>query len=320
MKEYGGYFQLDLPNGKEYYSDFIALNTGRNALKYLIEARDIRKIHLPVFLCSAVRQACAEMQIEIEYYTIDEHLRPQLEDIQINDKKNEYIYIVNYYGQISRTEILKWKKKYENIILDCAQDFFFVPIEDVDTLYTCRKYFGVTDGAYLHTKVSLKRELEVDYSYDRVQYLIGRYEKSASEFYSTYLSNESLIEKLPLKAMSKLTHGLLKLVNYDEIILQRNRNAEYLHRRLRDSNGLNIKVRNGMYMYPYKCKDGDNLRTVLQQKKIYIPTLWKDTFDIRDTIVEKELVLDILPIPLDQRYSVEDMKMICDIIEKNRAI
>ncbi|HOA81592.1 MAG TPA: hypothetical protein PKK61_11105 [Defluviitaleaceae bacterium] len=39
MKEIGGYLELDEFIDNEYYKDLIRLNTGRNALIYIIKAK-----------------------------------------------------------------------------------------------------------------------------------------------------------------------------------------------------------------------------------------------------------------------------------------
>ena len=44
MKEIiGGYFQFEESSGKMLYEDGVKLNSGRNALVYLLEARNIKK-------------------------------------------------------------------------------------------------------------------------------------------------------------------------------------------------------------------------------------------------------------------------------------
>ena len=44
MKEIiGGYFQFEESSGKMLYEDGVKLNAGRNALVYLLEARNIKK-------------------------------------------------------------------------------------------------------------------------------------------------------------------------------------------------------------------------------------------------------------------------------------
>lgn len=65
-----------------------------------------------------------------------------------------------------------------------------MPVEGVDTIYTCRKYFGVSDGAFLYTDTKPQRNLPQDESYDRMHFLMGRYERSASEFYNEYVDKK----------------------------------------------------------------------------------------------------------------------------------
>ncbi|EMF47486.1 hypothetical protein B481_1078 [Planococcus halocryophilus Or1] len=43
MKEIGGYFGLEDLIHQEFYSDLLALNSGSNALLYLLKARQIKK-------------------------------------------------------------------------------------------------------------------------------------------------------------------------------------------------------------------------------------------------------------------------------------
>lgn len=58
MREYGGYIELDDYGGEEYHKGAAALNCGRNCLACLIEARHIRRIMLPRFLCPSMAEVC----------------------------------------------------------------------------------------------------------------------------------------------------------------------------------------------------------------------------------------------------------------------
>ena len=160
MREIGGYLELENFKCEEYYSDFIALNSARNALLYLLKSKRIKKIYLPYFLCESVANLCLRENYCFEYYNVNRYFHPIFEKSLGN---NEYLYIVNYYGQLDNCAIEKLKKKYSNIILDNVQAFFQEPVRDVDTIYSCRKFFGVPDGAYLSTNAD-KLELEIDIS------------------------------------------------------------------------------------------------------------------------------------------------------------
>ena len=46
MNSIGGYFELELQRGKEYHEHAVKLNTGRNALKYILKVKEYEKIYL----------------------------------------------------------------------------------------------------------------------------------------------------------------------------------------------------------------------------------------------------------------------------------
>ena len=104
-KEIGGYLELEEPAGQEYYPDLCGVNLGRTALLWLMEARRCKKIYLPFFLCDSVTGACERSGAEIEFYHMDEGLHPVLEERTLPE--GEYLYLVNYYGQLTDDKIRK---------------------------------------------------------------------------------------------------------------------------------------------------------------------------------------------------------------------
>jgi len=314
MKEIGGYFELDQFKGQGYYDDLIKLNTGRNALIYLILAKQIKKIYLPYFLCNSIANILIRHNIDHEYYHIDEQFLPIFSKAL---ELNEFVLVVNYYGQLTDEQILKIKSKYKSIILDNTQSFFQRPLENVDTFYSCRKYFGVSDGAYLATDTEIKEDLAVDRSHQRMRHILGRFEELASDHYLEFKDNDKSFITLPLRKMSKLTDNILKAVDYDLVKQQRNTNFTYLNDSLYDSNGLSIIKPNGPFAYPYYIKGGDSIRKKLAEKKIYIPILWPNVLEDNDqNSVEYNFAANIIPIPCDQRYSVEDMEILIKELSK----
>ncbi len=311
--EYGGYIEIEQQSGEELYSDALALNCGRNCLAFLIEKKNIQKIYLPYFLCSSVSDVCFKYSVEIVFYDVDISLRP----IFLEPPKGEdWVYLVNYYGQISNDEIKEWKRNFPNLIVDNAQAFFQPPVKGVDTLYTCRKFFGVADGAYLFTNVK-SGKLEQDHSYDRMRFLMGRYEKSANEFYAEYKENNKMFRKEPIKSMSKLTHNILRGIDYGKVSDIRENNYNLLHTLLHDLNKLSLSVPSGAYMYPLYIEHGVEIREKLRKEKIYIPILWPNVLDnCNKESMEYDLAENILPLPVDQRYDEEDMKFIAEEIDR----
>ena len=311
MREIGGYFELNKYDLPMLHEDALALNTGRNCLAYLIESKNIQKICLPYYICSVVVDTCKKAGIEIDYYHISN-------DFSINDfdvEKCAYLYAVNYFGQLSNNEILLLKDKCKNLIVDNAQAYFQLPVNSVDTIYTCRKFIGVSDGSFLYTDKKINRNLEQDISYERMTFLCGRFEKSASDFYNSFLINEELLNNLPLRQMSKLTNNLLRSINYELVKNKRTKNYNYLFDKLVKINKLSLKRIEGAFAYPLYIDNGNELRKKLIAHKIYVPMLWSNviTDDLKGTL-EYDMALNILPLPCDQRYDEKDMEYIVETI------
>lgn len=314
MKEIGGYIELDRYKGEEYHSQALALNCGRACLAYLIRQRGIKKLYLPRFLCSSVAETCRHEGIPYERYPIDEDFRPLADS---PPGSGEWLYIVNYYGQMTDWELRQYRQHFQRIIVDHTQAFFHSVIEGIDTIYTCRKFFGVADGAYLYTDAK-PMAMEQDFSYERIHFLLGRFEKNASEFYKEYSANENqLFANGKVKSMSKLTHNLLRAVNYRDIAERRTENFSYLHEKLGKMNSLKLRIPYGAFMYPFYIKDGLEIRKELQKKKIYIPTLWPNVLnECGKGELEYRYAENILPLPVDQRYALEDMAYIVEKLKE----
>lgn len=312
MKEIGGYIEFENYNGLEYHSDAIHLNCGRNCLAYLIECYGITKIFLPYFLCDSVFNVCKKYNLDVDFYYIDENFFPIIPDTF--ESKN-WFYLVNYYGQLTVEQIESVKATFTNLIIDNAQDFFRKQFGDIPTIYTCRKFFGVCDGAYLYSKKKITHELERDVSYTRMNYLLGRYEKDASLFYAEASHNNSYFITEPIKKMSKLTENLMKSFDYEMIKLKRTENFLFLDNHLRNINKLKLRKVEGAFAYPLYLQNGVNIRKKLQRKKIYIPTLWPSVLEQCDEgFLEYDYALNILPLPVDQRYTQEDMEYILGVL------
>ena len=303
MKEIGGYFGLERFRGEEYHSGLVGVNNGRGALLYILKARNIRKLYLPYFLCESVSSMCLRYGYDIAFYSIGEDFLPVFsEKLGVS----EYLYVVNYYGQISNDRIRELKARYGNIIVDNVQAFFQRPVSGIDTVYSCRKFFGVPDGGYVATDAVLDEQLEQDISKDRMTHILGRFEGTASEYYAWFKENDHSFVETPLRCMSELTRNLLRAVDYEQTRAVRNANYAVLDSALGARNRLTLTAPDGPYCYPFYCENGMQIKKKLAAQKIYVPTLWPNVLDMDGTL-EKDFAENILPLPCDQRYDREDM-------------
>lgn len=314
MRVIGGYLELDNYTLPMMHEEAIPLNCGRNALMYLIRAKNIRKILLPKYICDSVIDTCIKGKAEIRYYKIGIDFLP----CDIEMEKGEWLYIVNYCGQISNDIIQKYKDYYINIIVDNAQAYFQPPVNNLDTIYTCRKFFGVSDGAFLYTDSYIEQMFETDLSYERMHYLLGRYEKDAEDFYLEYVNNNNCFKKEPIKFMSKLTKNLLHAIDYSMVCEIRKDNFTYLHSHFKGINCIkNLIIPEGPFMYPLYLKNGNKIRKKLQEIKIYTPLLWPNILkQCNENSLEYEMANNVLYLPVDQRYNEIDMKIIINEISK----
>lgn len=304
MREIGGYIEFEHFHGPMLHGTAIALNCGRNCLAYLIQARKIDKIALPYFMCDSVINTCKCNHVQIRYYHIDEHFLPG----NIELMEDEWLYLTDFYGQLLEEDIQRICSVYRKVIVDYAQAYYKTPLPGVDSFYTCRKFFGVPDGAFLYTDAKLEREFLQDESFERMHFLLGRYEHNASEFYQEYVKNNELFDHAPLMRMSKLTKNLLRAIDYEQVKNARTANFMYLDKALGHMNLLDLKPAEGAFAYPLLLENGAEIRKKMVMNKLYIPILWPNILnDLSEDSYEYYLAKNILPLPCDQRYGEEDM-------------
>ena len=312
MREIGGYIEFEHYRGNLLHENAIALNCGRNCLAYLFRSKEIKRLKIPYFICGSIYDVCDRERVEKSFYHIGLDFRP-VEPLTLGD--DEWLYLVNFYGQLNNTIVQEYIERFGRVIVDQANDYFAEPVSRTDTIYTCRKWFGVADGAFLYTNKTIDEDFPRDESYNRVRFLLGRFERTANEFYKDYVDNNKSFATEPIKRMSLLTENLLRGIDYKEAKNKRKDNYSYLHEKLGAYNLLKPKL--ATFMYPFMIDNGAKIKKELQAKMIYIPTLWPTVFKITNpNDAEYKMADNILPLPIDQRYDIEDMdRMVKTILE-----
>lgn len=314
LAEYGGYLPLELAHGNEHYdqysNDMLRLNSGRTALYCALVDAKVKKLYLPLYMCDSISQPVNSLKIDCEYYRIDHHFKP----INVNLKENECILWANYFGTMTQITIGEIVGKYKNLILDNTQAFFAEPIEDVYNIYSCRKFFGVCDGAYLIKKGLKELQLEQDISYERAQYILKSIELGTNTAYCDHLNSEELLDGRYLK-MSKLTQRILSSIDYPVIQQKRKDNFLELYNRLQDFNELDVNPKTDTPMIYPLLVTNQKLRQMLIENKIYVPTWWRHVVELTDSNdFENRLTKYLIPLPIDQRYDKHDMYYISNKI------
>lgn len=301
----GGYLGLELPVGNEYYPHLVRLNTGRNALEYILREKRYRKIYVPYFTCVALLEPIIKLGLDYQFYSINDQLEPVI-DFEI--EPDACFLYTDYFG--IKYEAAKYlSDKITNLIIDNSQAFFSEPLRGVDTFYSCRKFFGVSDGAYLQIKRKSNKRYPVDSSVHRFSHLLKNIDLGIQQGYNDYLKNNKDLENNPIRIMSPLTKRILSGINYAECARIRMRNFNFLHKNLKHYNLFKFDFPEACspMVYPFLSNDRQ-LKLHLIQRNIFVATYWPNVFEWTDTsMYENYLARNIVPLPIDHRYSLFDM-------------
>ena len=321
MKQIGSYIELELSQGNEYYTkmefgnNLISLNSGRAAIYHAVKIYNKNTVYLPYYECDTVKAFLEKKSIKIKYYRINSKFEPILK----TNSSNSAIVFVNYFGIMSKKHF-KFIKNFKNIIIDNSQAFFFSPIKKCINIYSCRKFFGVPDGAYVIGKNVAFGNYEKDYSSKTSSFLLMRHENGFDwNSYYKKEENEKRINKSGIKTMSELTKSLLESVDYNTCIKKRKKNYNYARKLFNPLNNIDISELTCDESVPmiYPLLIDVDIFDELRKNGIYVCHFWeylikkspKSTF-------EYKLSRFLIPVFIDQRYNLDDIKYQFNIIKK----
>lgn len=303
----GGYFELELPQGRSYHSEAVALNSARNCIRYLIRIYEIDRLYVPAYTCPVVWQAAKAEGTALVFYNIDANLYPTSDF-----PPDAFLLYTNYFGLCSGN-VRTLEQRYPNLLVDNSQSFYSRRM-GLSSFCSPRKFFGVPDGGYLYTDKLLAERLDLDCSMGRVSHLLLRHELGARAGYADFQKNDASLEDAPIRQMSRLTQRLLSGIDYEIAAKRRKENFAVLQECLGPVNGLSIldvaDTVDVPMAYPFLASQ-NGLRDKLAEADIFVPCYWKGQ---RDPIWGARFERNLLPLPIDHRYHQEDMQKIADTL------
>lgn len=319
--EFGGYLSLELKRGDNYFEQdstlsFREFNSGRGAIVAALEAVSPSKVFVPYYNCHYVEETLIYNGFTIERYFLDDSFFPILDNIS----NNEWILYIDYFGLCNNEFKNKIVLKYKNVIFDNTQSFYALPIQadNVFNVYSCRKFFGTSDGAYLVWKndICINKYYEKDISWERCKHLLKSIETGTNSAYQESLESENQIG-YTVKEMSLLTKRIMQSIDYVDVREKRIRNFKFVHEHLHDINEMKISMQeyNVPMIYPLVVSNAE-IRYRLIEEKIYIPQWWKYLLEILpENTIEYRLSKYLLPLPIDQRYSINEIEIMINRIK-----
>ena len=320
MREIGSFIELELTKGQELYkgNNVVRLNTGRAAIWHAFRLTGAKAIWLPYYQCETVREFLMRKNCQIKYYHIDKNFNP----IDIEQDVDDAVLLVNYYGIMSQGRMKKISSLYHNVIIDNSQAFFCQPIEDTYNVYSARKFVGVADGSYVVGSDAGRfyDEYEQGYSSDTAAFLLNRIEYGcAGKSYEARQVNEMRIDTEDIMKMSPLTHAMLDGATYEHNKTRRRLNFTYAHSLLKDINCIDPLLyydeKTVPMVYPLVIENDDLLPKLISAKH-FQGHWWKYiTEELPGNTYEHWLSRYMIPITIDQRYTMEDIDYLYSVIK-----
>ena len=167
----------------------------------------------------------------------------------------------------------------------------------------------------------LQAQLTPGKVHEHFSYLVTSAEEGTNASYGERKESD-LFFRRNYKGMSSISRGLLSGVDYEKNSEIRRRNFAALHKILKADNLLCGDLPDEClpaYVYPFLPKyGGAALKKALVAEKIYVPTMWEGCAGAEfDGTTEQELSRNGVFLPVDQRYTEEDMLYIAGRVKVN---
>lgn len=305
----GGYFGLEGVKGAYPHADALHLNSGRACIEYVLRAAgDVRRVHVPRYICEAVLEPLARLGIEPVPFPITDNLEP---DLLPSPADGEMVLLANYFGlkdDFCRNAAVRYE---DRLILDCAQAWYCEPPAGCHAFYSPRKFLGLPDGGLLSSPLAATLAIEPSQSWERASHLLIRADLGAEQGFAHYQRNEARFAGEGMRAMSGLTRNLLASFDHEGARRQRQENYATLHAALGGRNAFEAPdAPHGALAYPYR--DGrPGLRDRLIGARIFVPTYWPGV----EGEAERRLADELLPLPIDHRYGPQHMQRIVEALQ-----
>lgn len=313
-----------------YLSKFNAqyFDSGRSALLVLLDNIEYKKVLLPDYICESVRMCFREC--EVFYYHINEDFTIDWEDLLMKcTEKIDIVYLHYFNGYIGENysfqELNTLKMKNHFVIIEDTTHSFFTASRTIGDYCICslRKWFPIPDGGVLYSTNKLCfgkypcnywAEKKVKAMIEKGAYLAGE-DVRKEHFLKVFEETELMLdEQTKPYCISRIAVTILQHIDVNTVIVARRRNSDILNKRLPYKN-VALGGKGQVPLFFTISEDGrDNLRKYLIDKKIYCPIHWplyNELEKIEGSVLKHNCELSI---PIDQRYSDEDMEYISAII------
>ncbi len=301
-------------------------NSGRSSLRWIIRSMSLqgKKILVPDYLCQIVIDVLHDFNVDVHFYQVEDNFEFSVPSDFI---RFDAIYLVKYFGHQSESLKTLLKTSHIPVIID---DVFGVSPPAVDTsVHWCyfnslRKISEVTDYSQIYSNVPLSTVVKEDDEIFSNGKLLAKYKKfdfinNAVGLESSYLSAFNKAEEaLDLsKGITRASDSGITLSGKFFSRLEgerkhRAKNKKIVLETLSKFKGISV-INIDAHIYSFQpviiedCRD--EIRKELFNYNVFLAVHWPKISGSTSTLPER-----VLSIPLDSRYSENDMKELCHLI------
>ena len=326
------------------YVDHVYTRSGREAIGFILdELTPNRRIAaLPAYICEAMLQPFLSRGYSIEYFGVDESFNPNIDGVKAAlSKEPDILLVIDWFGMKKNEEVVSIARKHRGdivVLVDCTHSFFHDSvISGVDyVVASLRKWLPLPDGAIAAScKQKFKNELEhkdsrftdlrknamtmkTDYLATGRRALKVEYRRVLQEAELLLACGDEVYE------MSPFSLFLLSRMDWDDMRTRRCQNFNALYRSLTNrASAIVVPIVDSLatelecpFSFPILVANNrDELQAWLAEHGIYCPVLWPlPQCAYGSDRVSAYLSDSMLSIPCDQRYSVDDMEHIVDVL------
>jgi len=315
----GGFFPEesidDTVQGNYCLETELVLKNGRACLNLILkQSPHIKVLYMPYYQCDDVLSSLVVNEVEVVYY----HINAQLEIISAPKlKSHQALLYVNYFGLKSEFAMELYRKYKSQLILDNTQAFF--DFSKVDFRFnTARKFFGVSDGGFLHApSIDFNETLE-SFADPQNRYLKQLKLGNRLEAFQQYRIAEASMNNR-IEGISTYSRNILDQIDMPKVQKIRIENFNRLAKGLHNFNELNIDTLKTFdvvpFAYPFLPKKNLN-REELIGKGIFFPKLWPNVLNHGSELnkIEYQLTEKMFPLPIDHRSGKVEMDYIVQTI------
>ena len=349
-KEIGSYFDIspnDMNNAKfdgefKPFEGALYLSTCRSAIDIILKKIvSVNKVALlPGFTCHAVVEPFINNGFQVIPYNITRNLEIDQDDLirKAEEYHPDIVLIHDYFGfdsnkNLRESGILKKIREVGSAIInDQTQSMFssYMNLEGNYQICSIRKWMGIPDGAFL-IGFSENEEYVSDTELEKAKIEAMTYKHgylfdeigNKDIVLMNYKKAESILDSREIPySISNISKALFCHYDISNIKKVRQQNGRIL---------LNAVIENSYISCPFDFvsdnevpfqipflikKKRKEFQSYLAQNNVFATVIWGCSEEFADKISEetRQIYDEILCIPCDQRYSVVDMKYICELI------